>query len=636
MRRQWIRPLAGILLGMGCGLLQTAYTADDIFYTQDGITFTDEQKHVVQPGEDLSHIAKMYGIPAPLLAHHNSIGDPDDVMVGQVIYLPGDEYPAELLLPEEPTAAESNPLAMNAPSEMTMTESGSQSQSTQSLNTQDSGFNSKPYAYFGNGEPVADVIRNFASNYSIPVVMSEYVDGIVNGKIGPLPSVDFLDKLAQLNNLIWYFDGNTLYVYNSQEIQKQIINLQFLSAEEFRQTLIDIGIWDNRFYWRAKPEEGLIYLSGPPRYMELVTQTASLLDEKAGARQKNRLTVRVFPLKYAWADDRKFSFRSQQVTIPGVASVLNQIVQGGGINTSSIPSQSMEGMSPATPVGGARAPANAPQQPNPQVQAENVFINADRRLNAVIIHDLETKMPMYESLINTLDKPLAQVEINVSIIDINTESLDRLGVNWKLTLDKQKNNFIEFNPFESGADLSNTFSTIIQNTGGKLFSQVNLLTTQGNAKVLARPSVLTLDNMEAVLDNSQTFYVQVAGRDDAQLFPVTYGSVLKVTPRIVDEISGRKIHLSVNIQDGGQDSSASPVQNIPVVKNSSISTQAVIEENESLLIGGYYYETSSNDISKVPVLGDMPIVGVAFRNKTKETKKTVRLFLITPRIVNLM
>jgi type II secretory pathway component GspD/PulD (secretin) len=56
--------------------------------------------------------------------------------------------------------------------------------------------------------------------------------------------------------------------------------------------------------------------------------------------------------------------------------------------------------------------------------------------------------------------------------------------------------------------------------------------------------------MEAVLDNSQTFYVEVASADDAQLFPVTYGSVLKVTPRIVTEVTGRKIHLSVNIQDG--------------------------------------------------------------------------------------
>ena len=125
------------------------------------------------------------------------------------------------------------------------------------------------------------------------------------------------------------------------------------------------------------------------------------------------------------------------------------------------------------------------------------------------------------------------------------------------------------------------------------------------------------------------------GQESAELFPVTYGSVLKVTPRIVDEASGRKLHMSVNIQDGGQ-ASGSNVDDIPVVKNSSISTQAVIDENESLLVGGYYYEENTQGQSKVPVPGDLPIVGPAFQSKSSTKKKNVRLFLITPRIVNLM
>ncbi len=394
---------------------------------------------------------------------------------------------------------------------------------------------------------------------------------------------------------------------------------------------MEIGIWDSRFYWRSRPEEGIIYISGPPRYMELVSETALLLDRKSGERQKSQLTVKVFPLRYAWADDRLFNYRNQDVTIPGVATTLRQIVQGGGIQTqsSSDGSRSVPGMTPSTPAG---------QQPSTSatnVQADSVFINADRRLNAVIIHDLESKMSMYESLINTLDKPLAQVEINVSIIDINTDSLEDLGINWRLG--KDDGDYIRFNPFKTGDDSipTNTFSTIINITSGKLLAQVNLLSESGNAKVLARPSVLTLDNMEAVLDNSQTFYVRVAGQESAELFPVTYGSVLKVTPRIVDEDSGRKLHMSVNIQDGGQ-ASGTGVDDIPVVKNSSISTQAVIDENESLLVGGYYYEENTQGQSKVPLLGDIPFLGTAFKTRSASTVKNVRLFLITPRIVNLM
>ena len=602
--------------------------SEDVDYQQQ----EESQKHIIQSGESLSQIAEMYGIPAALLAHHNGIPDPESIIVGQAVYIPTNEYPEELMLPEESTAAGENTSQNQqlVPSVVTTDQGASAPAIAPMKSGPDKDFGARPYAYFGNSEPAADVLKNFASNYSIPVIISERVNGVVNGRIGPLPPVEFLDKIAQLNSLIWYFDGNTLYVYNSNEIEKQIINLQFMGAEEFRNTLMEIGIWDSRFYWRARPQEGIIYLSGPPRYMELVTETARLLDAKSGVRQKSRQTVKVFPLRYAWADDRVFNFRNQNVTIPGIATVLKQIVQGGGIAAPSTPAQrSMPGMPAATPAG---KPA-APQQ---TASAEQVFINADRRLNAVIIHDLESKMPMYESLINTLDKPLAQVEINVSIIDINTNNLDQLGINWRLGSDD--GDFIRFNPFKNADDSvpADTFSTIINITSGKLLAKVNLLSDAGNAKVLARPSVLTLDNMEAVLDNSQTFYVKVEGREAAELFPVTYGSVLKVTPRIVDEVTGRKLHLSINIQDGGQATGATGADNIPVVKNSSISTQAVIDENESLLIGGYYYEETRDSQSKIPFLGDMPIVGPAFRNKTSDKKKNVRLFLITPRIVNLM
>lgn len=602
---------------------------------------SERQQHIIQPGESLSTIARMYGIPASLLVHSNGILDPEKILAGQILYIPYEQYTAGTLLPTELTAtgleSDPNPTATmepvptlppstNIPEPPLDTSAVTRLESKSGQN-----FNDRPYAYFGNSEPAVDVLKNFASNYNIPVVLSEQINSVVNGRIGPLPAVDFLDKMAQLHALIWYFDGNTLYIYNSDEIQKQIINLQFLDTEQFRKTLMEIGIWDSRFSWRARPEEGIIYISGPPRYMELVTETALLLDQKSGERQKSQLTVKIFPLRYAWADDRTFNYRNQDVIIPGVASTLRQIVQGGGIQAHSAATpdnaRSMPGLEPSTPAGQPKSPS---AQAN--VNAERVFINADRRLNAVIIHDLESKMSMYESLINTLDKPLAQVEINVSIIDIDTDSLEQLGVNWQLGRDD--GDYIRFNPFGANGDAANNFSTIINITSGKLLAQINMLSERNNAKILARPSVLTLDNMEAVLDNSQTFYVKVSGTESAELFPVTYGSVLKVTPRIVDEESGRKLHMSVNIQDGGQ--AGEDVENIPVVKNSSISTQAVIDENESLLVGGYYYEENRQGQSKVPLLGDIPIVGTAFKSKSTDNKKTVRLFLITPRIVDLM
>ena len=241
-----------------------------------------------------------------------------------------------------------------------------------------------------------------------------------------------------------------------------------------------MGMWDNRFYWRSRPDEGLIYLSGPPRYMELVTQTAALLDIKAGERLEQQVTVKVFPLKYAWADDRSFSYRDQQIVIPGVATTLSQIVQGGkNINmagNTKLPTPQVLG---AQSVDNSKAPKNADNgtQTGPlKPSVKDVFINADRRLNAVIIRDLESKMPMYASLINTLDKPLSQVEVNVSIIDIDTNSLERLGVEWKLS-SSSNNKFIEFNPF-GAANATDSFSTIVNTASSNLFAQINVFVVQ--------------------------------------------------------------------------------------------------------------------------------------------------------------
>ncbi len=607
---------------------------------------TPQKKHLVQPGETLSWIAGMYGVSTALLAHHNGLVDPGSIKVNQLIYIPGGGQAQEAITvhaassppplsahPETNNALQDKNLYQpgpSAPNDFDAPQGGKPAPST-------GGFDARPYAYFGNSEPTADVLRHFASNYSIPLVISDKVSGVVSGKIGPLEPVDFLDKIAQLNGLIWYFDGNGLYVYASQEIEKQIVNLRYIDTEEFVSTLKDIGIWDNRFYWRSRPEEGIIYLSGPPRYMELVTETAQLLDAKSGERKKSRQTVRVFPLRYAWADDRSFSFRNQEVAMPGVASVLRQIVQGGATleGIGSAQTRSLPGIQGASPAGQSPSPKTR-QDPQPPASSEGAFINADRRLNAVIVRDLESRMAMYEDLIETLDKPLSQVEINVSIIDVNTNNLSQLGVNWRF--DRSSGTSARFNGFGSSADITGggPLSTVINLTSGDLLTQINLMSERGNAKILARPSVMTLDNMQAVLDNSQTFYVRVAGQEAAELFPVTYGSVLKVTPRIVNEPQGRKLHLSVNVQDGGQATEATGADNIPVVRNSSISTQAVIEEHESLLVGGYYYEETRNTQRGVPLLEDVPIVGAAFRNTVKQKTKNVRLFLITPRILNLM
>lgn len=496
-------------------------------------------------------------------------------------------------------------------------------------------FGVRPYAYFGNGDSLKEVLQNFAASYYMPAIIADTVEGQVNGKIGPMTPVDFLDHLANIYGFIWYFDGHTLFVYDSSSSSQQIISLSYLPINQLKKTLKKIGIWDGRFFWKEQPKEGLVFISGPPRYIELVSRTAMLLDAKEGDRQKSKLTVRTFPLKYAWATDKSFTFRGQQLTVPGIATILTRIIKGGGVaqvtkqglsNPSVTPAESVSISGESKPMDGSESAAM--EQLNAGAVADEIYINADPRLNAIIVHDLESKMPMYEELIASLDKPTSQIEISVSIIDINTQDLQALGVDWNNSGSSSDTQF-SFTP-NTTAD----YTTIVSSALGSFNARLQFLADEGRAKIVSRPSILTLDNIEAILDNSSTFYVSVASNEDSELFPVTSGTVVQVTPRIVREDHGRSIHMSVNIQDGtGSQGTEEIGQKLPEITNSSINTQAIISEQESLLIGGFYKEQNEEKLSKVPLLGDIPVLGHLFRAESTSKIKQVRLFLITPRII---
>ena len=670
------------------------------------------RRHIVRPGESLSAIAQSYGFDVYELVQFNQLYNPNSLMAGQAIYLPGDDMSSRVVpQPQQPLNAAGFPPSDSAPSQedyyqmqqllggQPSTENplpevesvdynysrkipkesqGKKAESSDSV-TDDpnskgsktnktaeadenassreaetdpeeeiddnsspalSTFGERPYAYYGSGEALVDVLQNFAASYYVPTIIAEDVTGEVNGKIGPLTPVEFLDHMANVYGFIWYFDGHSLYVYNGNAAQQQIISLGFMTTDSFKRTLKKVGIWDGRFFWKAQPKEGLIYISGPPRYVEMVTQTALLLDEKEGDRQKSRLSVRMFRLKYAWATDKRFNFRGQEVIVPGVSSLLRSIISGGGVASvtkKDLPSPSLQ---PARSVtrSGEKPKADKPDNPlNDGADAESVYISADPRLNAIIVHDLESKMPMYEDLIKSLDKPSSQVEVSVSIIDVNSEDISRLGVDWNNTRTNTGNNTtiseIKFDPTSSNhKDDFSPFTTVVGLNIGSFNARLSALADDGRAKIVSRPSILTLDNLEAVFDNSSTFYVEVASNEDAELFPVTSGTIVQVTPRIVNENDGRRIHMSVNIQDGGD--AQEEGLSLPRVSNSSISTQAMVNENESLLIGGFFKQIENEKTTKVPVLGDIPVFGALFRTESSRNSRQVRLFLITPRILS--
>jgi type III secretion protein C len=103
-----------------------------------------------------------------------------------------------------------------------------------------------------------------------------------------------------------------------------------------------------------------------------------------------------------------------------------------------------------------------------------------------------------------------------------------------------------------------------------------------------------------------------------------------VTPHVFLDQERTRIKLMVNVEDGSV--TGRSVDQIPVVDRSTINTQALIAEGESLLIGGMVRDSNSSSVDKVPGLGDVPVVGNLFKTKSSASSRVERMFLITPRL----
>jgi type III secretion protein C len=162
-------------------------------------------------------------------------------------------------------------------------------------------------------------------------------------------------------------------------------------------------------------------------------------------------------------------------------------------------------------------------------------------------------------------------------------------------------------------------------------ARVNALADDGKANILSSPRVLTLDNVEAVLENLNTFFVSVAGNLDVGLYNVSAGTSLRVTPLIVSEGGHTQIKLAIRIEDGGI--TQQMVGAIPVVQRTTITTQAFINEGESLLIGGYKSDVRNDTVVSVPGLSSIPFLGALFKFRQKETAHVEHLFMLTPHVI---
>ena len=553
-------------------------------------------------------------------------------------------------------------------------------------------------------------LNGIAATMSPPIASAK-----VNGRLQGQAETIFRE-LSDTYGLTWYYDGSMLYLYSLAETESRMLQVSPVDVPRVERTLKEMRLLDPRFPLKTSPSEGQVLVSGPPKYVQMVSDIAARV-AGAPSQSPRQIDTRVFRLRNARAADTVVTIAGTETTIPGVARILNETMgsfQGEAISpparslpvtlpglrgkgqlavgrndggmytdarsapaplvnssaaatTAASASAITSGNELATPLASLRATRLTAPSANSQVKDagdesviasgswpnpfNEVVVRADPRINAVIIRDTQERMSMYARLIAELDISMPLLEIEATVIDISHDKSDQLGIDWRLhgqradvvsspnglagtgqgTPTNNANDLLYSNPVRSaGTGLVGTLLFGSERT--HFLARLNALTQNGDANLISKPRVLTLNNTEAVLQSTQDFYVRVAGRDQVDLFNVSLGLTLRVTPTLIEDPEGARVKLNIRIEDGNT-SSGSQVDQIPVVNRNAISTQAVVGNGHSLLIGGYTTEERTQNNSGVPILSEVPGLRWLFGQKGATTKRMERIFMITPRLV---
>lgn len=494
------------------------------------------------------------------------------------------------------------------------------------------------YTLVARGLDLRVALDTFAVAEGLSVVMSDAVQGVFSGDFRDVPCSEFLERIATVHNLTWYYDGAALYIYGAGEIRTFLLDLQYMKAGEVRAMLAELGVEDERFPLRTTSNDELIMVSGPPRYVALVAEMISKADKLREVRTFNEVDVRLFPLRNTWADD--VSFRSSgiedsQTTIRGVASLLNDMMNGDGAQKSVWSARKTEGADK----GAAAENADAATQGAP-APAFRPVIKPDNRLNAVFVKDVKSRLPIYERLIKELDVPQKLVEIAVTVVELSKED----ALDWQLSL--------------SGNTSHGHSKGAIGQSAGSLFGQdalfgkglagamthihssyalaasLTALREKGKARNISRTSLLTVNNMSAEMTDTQSYHARVVGTEVATLAEVSAGTRLIAKPRIMSETTTNapgRIWLTLELQDGGFETIS--VDSMPMTRSSTLETQTSVDEGTSIMLAGYFRDIVEEAGWGIPYLRDIPYIGWLFGGSSSRTETVQRMFILTPYII---
>ncbi|MBA5875389.1 MAG: type IV pilus secretin PilQ [Nitrospira sp. CR1.2] len=276
--------------------------------------------------------------------------------------------------------------------------------------------------------------------------------------------------------------------------------------------------------------------------------------------------------------------------------------------------------------------------------------------NALIISDTESKLEVLRQLLDGVDLEVPQVQIEARIVQADTTYTRSLGVQWGIQNVNQLGGASGTSAFKTGttgpfgAQVSDFLINLPANPGlpsvpGAGFSigktdgamlDVRLSAGEllGLTKVIAAPKITTLDKRDAKIAQGESIPFQTTSLQGTQTTFVDANLELNVTPQITSrdpkEI-GKQILMKVRATRNAVGARSNPAG--PSIDRREATTQVLVRDGETMVIGGVFVDTQSNNVAGIPYLSRIPVLGWLFKNKTENVSKQELLIFLTPTIV---
>lgn len=267
-----------------------------------------------------------------------------------------------------------------------------------------------------------------------------------------------------------------------------------------------------------------------------------------------------------------------------------------------------------------------------------VTVIPDPNTNSLIVVTTPDNADLIRSILEQLDKIPEQVMIETIIVEATLDASSKFGVEWKFTQTRPfgtpgttgvaEGNFGLQNQSPAAQGFRYTLS------GGSLTAFLNALKTDSKFQVLSTPRIFTSNGAEAQINISQSVPYVLSTREDANgnlTFNYAFqdvGIVLTVTPRITS--NG---YVTMDVSQTANDLQGFTDFNAPIINQRQADTTVSVRDGETIILGGIIRSTVNSTVKKIPLLGDIPLLGQLFRSTDRSNVKTELLVFLTPRVV---